>query len=270
MCPHIKYNKGNVFFDNNGGRHRIAELCGHETISPHGGVQFIEASWVATPAFTGAVLRNVLEPTGAAARRAQEILSNPPSEWDANARKLVARTPVVGQWGDEEEEGEGGAEETTPEDPLRTIEDDLHQHMLDRVKKRVKKDMEGDEAPEPSDLEDTSTNETIVKEGASRVYRASLRVLVATSESNARLIDRVAALNHDLGLEVPVEVYRAILKVGSSDLYSGISEFSRACRRALGRQPTLAEARTMVRLGKLISRREASRGETHPGRKPRR
>ena len=271
MCPHVKYNKGNVFFDNNGGRHRIAELCGHESISPHGGVQFIEASWVATPAFTGAVLRNVLEPSAASARRAQEILSQPPAQWDAQARQKAAFAPIIGQWGDEEEE-EGGEEETAPEDPLQTVEDDLHQHVLDRVKKRIKKDLEGDEEPEPGTLEDTNTNETIVKEGASRVYRASLRVLVATSESDIRLIDRVAALNHDLGIEVPVEVYRTILKVGGVDEYPRLSSFTRACRRAIGRQLTMAEAKTLVRLGKLISRRRAAatsslspREENNPG-----
>jgi hypothetical protein len=272
MCPHVKYHKGDIFFDNNGGRHRIAELCGHETISPHGGVRFIEASWVATPAFTGAVLRNVIEPSAASVRRAQEVLSTPPPQWDEGDRQKAAFGPTIAQWGDEE--GEEGEEETAPESPLETLEEDLTQHMLERVKKRIRKDMDtGEEAP--TDLEDTSYNETLVKEAAAVVqqsYGAGLQVLVASCRSDAHLIDRVAALNRNLGVEVPVEVYRAVLKVGGIDRYPGLSNFTRACCRALGRQPSPAETKTFVRLGNLISRRRAAatsslplREENQPG-----
>ena len=52
--------KGNVFYDEKGGQHRIAELCGHKTIDPTGAINFVEASWVAVPAFRGAVARNIL------------------------------------------------------------------------------------------------------------------------------------------------------------------------------------------------------------------
>jgi len=81
LCNHIKYAKGNTFFDKNGRIHRIAELCGHESIDPHGGVQFVEASWVETPAFTGAVLRNVLEPTEELNAKAAKVLATPPPQW---------------------------------------------------------------------------------------------------------------------------------------------------------------------------------------------
>lgn len=47
MCKHIRYEKGNTFFDEKGQQHRVAELCGHKTVDG-GGVTFIEASWVAT------------------------------------------------------------------------------------------------------------------------------------------------------------------------------------------------------------------------------
>lgn len=38
---------------------RVSELCGHPSL-PGGGVRFIEASWVATPAFPGAARRNTV------------------------------------------------------------------------------------------------------------------------------------------------------------------------------------------------------------------
>jgi hypothetical protein len=91
MCPCIKYAKGNTFYDDDGMKHRIAELCGHETLEPTGGVKGIEASWVGTPAFTGAVLRNIVIPTQEVLARAATILNQVPPEWDANAQQKVAR-----------------------------------------------------------------------------------------------------------------------------------------------------------------------------------
>lgn len=61
LCPHIRYFKGNKFVDEAGVERKIAELCGHIEEEP-GSVKFIEASWVANPAFPGAVLRNILSP----------------------------------------------------------------------------------------------------------------------------------------------------------------------------------------------------------------
>jgi hypothetical protein len=65
LCPHIKYFKGSEFIDELGQKRKIAELCGHLSEEP-GSVKFIEASWVANPAFTGAVLRNILSEEDAA------------------------------------------------------------------------------------------------------------------------------------------------------------------------------------------------------------
>jgi len=281
MCPHVKYEKGNTFFDSQGGQHRIAELCGHETLEPTGGVHFIEGSWVGTPAFTGAVARNILEPVAGLSRRAQEILSLPPKKWDAGARKKAAgfgaTDTVLGQWGDEEEEEEGAAAE--PTSPFKELEDDLTTHMLDRVKKRLRDEMSQEDAEEaltPENPASDHPNDTLVKEGVAKVYQASLDTLVRTASSDALLLDRIASLNQRLGIDIPVPVYRAVLAAGAYDPQQP-KVFLRACHRALGRQPNLAEAKTMVRLGKLISRRGAAatpssplRGENHPGNKSRR
>jgi len=292
MCPHIKYSKGNVFFDNNGRRHRIAELCGHESISPHGGVHFIEASWVATPAFTGAVLRNVLEPSEELSSRAAKILSRPPAKWDGEARRKAAfdtsfpadvhEPDVFAQWdtgdegGDEAAPADAAPAPATPpanESPFKKLEDELAQHITDRVQKRVEQDMSkgAPESNTPPTGVPTSSNESIIKEGASKVYQASLATLVKTASSDAHLVNGVALLNENLGIQIPVTVYRASLTVGGASKYASLEQFLQACRTALGRQPSIAEARTLVRLGHLISRRgtaapSSSRGETHPGK----
>jgi hypothetical protein len=58
-CSHLQYNKGQFLPDDDGIPRRVAELCGHKSM-PNGGVKFIEASWVAIPAFPGASLRGIV------------------------------------------------------------------------------------------------------------------------------------------------------------------------------------------------------------------
>ncbi|NBR66081.1 MAG: hypothetical protein EBT79_02175, partial [Actinobacteria bacterium] len=84
MCEHVRYQKLNKYFDNTGKQRIISELCGHESEDPTGGVTFIEASWVANPAFTGAVMRNILSPTEVSpdmVRQANRVLAAPPRRW---------------------------------------------------------------------------------------------------------------------------------------------------------------------------------------------
>lgn len=58
-CHHLQFNKGTFLPDDDGIPRRVAELCGHPTL-PGGGVKFVEASWVQTPAFPGAVKRSIV------------------------------------------------------------------------------------------------------------------------------------------------------------------------------------------------------------------
>jgi hypothetical protein len=58
-CNHLQFQKGTFLSDDDGVPRRIAELCGHKTMQ-NGGVKFVEASWVATPAFPGAAKRNIV------------------------------------------------------------------------------------------------------------------------------------------------------------------------------------------------------------------
>jgi len=60
LCHHIQFLKRNKFISENDGKKRpIAELCGHY-LYPESN-EFIEGSWVETPAFKGAVMRNEIE-----------------------------------------------------------------------------------------------------------------------------------------------------------------------------------------------------------------
>ena len=60
LCTHIKFFKRNTFISEHDSKKRvIAELCGH-VVYPNSN-KFIEGSWVETPAFKGAVMRNEVE-----------------------------------------------------------------------------------------------------------------------------------------------------------------------------------------------------------------
>jgi hypothetical protein len=59
FCEHLMRNKGEYLMDDAGIPRRVAELCGHKSL-PNGGVKFVEASWVGTPAFPGAALGSIV------------------------------------------------------------------------------------------------------------------------------------------------------------------------------------------------------------------
>jgi hypothetical protein len=59
-CQHVRFEKNNTFYDDNGVQRKVGELCGH--FSEPESVTFIDASWVRNPAFTGAVIRNIVTP----------------------------------------------------------------------------------------------------------------------------------------------------------------------------------------------------------------
>lgn len=61
-CYHLSQHKGSFLPDDDGIPRRVAELCGHKSL-PNGGVTFVEASWVETPAFPGAVNRGIIANT---------------------------------------------------------------------------------------------------------------------------------------------------------------------------------------------------------------
>ncbi len=101
LCAHIKYAKGNMYVDERGVQRKIAELCGHVSAEP-GSCKFIEASWVANPAFTGAVLRNVIFPPDMApevARRIQVAFAQPTRVTDPLALQKAAHK-LASQIGD--------------------------------------------------------------------------------------------------------------------------------------------------------------------------
>ena len=266
LCPHIKYHKGDTFYDEGGKRHRIAELCGHVDIDPTGGVTFIEASWVETPAFQGAVLRNILEPEGSLSRRIQAVLSEVPVQWDDSQRKKAAHQ-IVSVFGglfdetpEDEEGGEGdsgGAEKDSPKDRLTELEETLYDKMVKRVQKRVQDDLSNQK-----DLGSSAEpNNSLNTHAAAQVYARGLGQLSRIASGDADLMNRVALFNEAHGVDVPVGLYRIALAVGKVDPSQNghLRAWRTRVRQVVGSPLDQRQYRTLLGLCRLLDRR-ASQG----------
>jgi hypothetical protein len=268
FCDHVKYAKGNTFFDEKGAKHRIAELCGDVSLDPTGGVQFIEASWVKVPAFKGAVARNLItlssDDKSKTARRIQNVVGTPAPTIPSDGYKKAARAVMADEFGLGDGGGEGGdaeapKEPAAPADPLKGITDELKQYVLDNLKKSLKEDLSKSDLtkallpPEPS----TAPNDTVVKQARAKRahYLSRVRSIVRTAGSDREVIQKIALLNRENDILVPEILYRASLKVGGSYKYATLPAFLDGCRKCLGRDPTVREARTLIRLAKLLSTR---------------
>lgn len=272
LCDCIRYQKLNKYLGNDGKQRVIAELCGHESMDPNAGVTFIEASWVANPAFTGAVMRNILsikDVTPSAIRQAQRILSAPPPQWMApEGRPILARRVRSDDFGFGDGEGGDGsgdeaAKDEKPADPLQEVEDRLYKDMLDRVERRVQDSL--DKKPSKKDDSAKAPNDTLIKNAAlhrelrqarvaaARLYATSAREAVSKAPHIAGAVARLAALDKAVGILAPEFVYRTVIKIGSLQRYGSEEAFLSACAAHLGRVPRQSEADAMVRLGRFLT-----------------
>lgn len=285
MCEHIRYAKGNTFFDEKGVKHRIAELCGDESLDPTGGVTFIEASWVKVPAFKGAVARNVVT-LAKDAKTAYEIQTtftevpvvNPEAVQKAASEKVAddyvpddmpVDDSAPAEPGSDTGEAPSVLDPPADKSPFSDVEDELTTSLIEKVRKRVKdqisKSKADDLLPTANDNNNMlrEANEKLEKEKArsaslvkvakAAVYKASLRAIVASSRTDIEVVERIATLNYELGISVPQSVYRAVLRVGPTDKYGSLNAYLEACKTAIGKQPSVSDTKTLIRLGTLLS-----------------
>ena len=172
LCNHIRYFKGNEYVDELGKKRKIAELCGHINEEP-GSVKFIEASWVANPAFTGAVLRNVLSPEELAEIRSvgakmSIAFSEPPRVPDGNYMQRAASL----LWAAEQEQGQGQGQGggQTPAPPKKDEKDDdalgkAVDEMADLIREKAiaKARSQMGEMENPRLPDENASNESLIK-----------------------------------------------------------------------------------------------------------
>jgi hypothetical protein len=169
LCRHIKHEKGNKFLDILGQQRTAAEICGH--VSEVSSNRFIEASWVANPAFKGAVVRNILSAEEVSIYERLhtdrvQVAFGEPQRFDPKLRSKAARTAQF-DFGQQTQEFPGGGEEQEkpapkeePADPLDSVVTDLAKALTDRAVQRVRQDM-GGKAP-GNDVQEDHANHTLV------------------------------------------------------------------------------------------------------------
>lgn len=249
FCSHVKYEKGNTFFDENGNKHRVAELCGHEDMGETGGVTFIEASWVATPAFKGAVTRNILEAPIAKAA-SENLLNTIPSEW---------LSKVAGPFDDDEEDGDDAKAEEPAKSLLQQIEDVYQTAILDRLRIKLENEIKEEKAKEvlnpPIDKSTVEQNDNIVKEGASnkKAYLKALERSVKTASSVSDAVLNISLVNNDYGVHIPAHIYKLATKLGSSNKFSSVEAYIRKANQLHGKTLSEMDKIRLIRFAKLLS-----------------
>jgi len=158
--------------------------CGHH--SDPESVKFIEASWVANPAFRGAVLRSILsqEETEkvaglihsglnasgpqidhtlvqkAASAAAFSVAS---AEWSRKGEGQFDFGDLGGQGGGGQGGGDSKKDDTKKDDPLEKLVGDLADNIRERALKKIREEMGKDEAKKVDNLDLNSQNESLIK-----------------------------------------------------------------------------------------------------------
>jgi hypothetical protein len=286
LCPHVRYMKGNTYVDGLGRKRKIVELCGHIGAEP-GSVKFIEASWVANPAFTGAVLRNILsaEEAEVLGDRIQVAFSQPPRTADPGSILKAARL-WISSFGEQDTDvpPEAGGQAPPEEDPLDKAVNDLTNVLREKVVQKVRQDINRDEAKNlPLD---ENTNDTIIKSAlkhpAWREMARSVLASVRDPKKARRVLLGLILFKHDgwravvasralsgrdlLAVSRFVDlatrktamagerrIYRAVLTAGSMNQYPNTQTYLAACRQAMGRELTDSEQVSILDKGWLFS-----------------
>jgi hypothetical protein len=291
LCNHIHYFKGNEFVDALGRKRKIAELCGHVLAEP-GSVKFIEASWVANPAFEGAVLRDILNPEEVAdlGRKMSIAFSGGPRVMLTGAMGKAASFPAAqGQQGQPGQQGQGfddGMDKKPAPaptgDPASKAVDELADALRQRAVDKVREEMKPEPGPRPNE----NRNNTLLKEALRYPSWRLLahRVHVATGRDHGRTLNVLLGLIHyksggwqavrSAGCLTGPEVlavarflesskritqagesrlYRAVLAAGSVTSYPDDTAFVTACRTLIGRNLTPSEQETLLDKGRLYA-----------------
>jgi len=250
MCQHIKYEKGNTFYDEQGNKHRVAELCGHHTAGETGGVTFIEASWVETPAFKGAVARNILEIPSS------EESSDVPEKW---IQKSASHRLAFGF--DDDDGDEKPAEPAGPKSIIDEVETAVTDAVINRIRKKIEQEIKSglmDEALKPAISESTvSENDTIIKEGQAlrKVYARNLESAIRIAKSDSEVVDNIRLVNDHYNVRMSEKIYRIAKLLGRADRYASVEAFLQRATMYNGAELSDQDKSRLVRLSKLISTR---------------
>lgn len=288
LCSHVRFFKGSMFSDENGVQRKVCELVGHE--SDPNSCRFIEASWVANPAFKGAVLRSILTPQEVAAVEQKVQMAFPTELPLVDHSQLKAARIHLGQDefpGASDLPGTDGGEQAPKEEEdgiskaVKDLADALRTQAIEKVRDEINK---GEAAKVKDIVDENKQNESLVKSAmrvpqwrriakavigfvgpvqAKRVLHGLLlhkqggwsRVRKAGFSGReilavSRVLDR---LTRRTAMAGEARVYRAVLSVGGTAPYEDVETYLAACRQVIGRRVTGSEASQLLEKGRLYS-----------------
>jgi hypothetical protein len=291
LCACIRFFKGSEFLDESGVKRKVAELCGH--YSDPTSVKFIEASWVANPAFKGAVIRNIIsaeEIHGVESKMRVAFLS-PSPEADPNAMLKAARYLFS-------QENEAPPEQTPPappaeapgaqpagDDPIQKAVKDLSTALRDQAIEHVRNEINKGEAGKVKEVADENQqNDSLIRSAmrAPEWRRVARFVISFVGKAQARKVllglihhksggwkkvrsagftsPEILALSRVLdvmtkktGMAGETRVYGTVLSVGGTGPYVDEETYLAACRQVLGRAVTGNEAALLLEKGRLFA-----------------
>jgi len=158
-CQHVRFEKNNIFYDDSGNERKVAELCGHE--SEPESVTFIDASWVKAPAFTGAVIRNIINPPENILAKIEE--ANKKESYLVQEDDFLKAAHVAYKTSAEGDEPEPPAEEPPPpevpgmeedQNSVKTWKDEVKKKVLQELGNELVEEMSGEDSNgSPRELE---------------------------------------------------------------------------------------------------------------------
>jgi len=283
LCACIRFFKGSEFIDELGKKRKVAELCGHYTDAAS--VRFIEASWVANPAFKGAVLRSILSPQElqSVGERLHMAFSTPGPVADPLAMAKAARANLVQAEGQDESVNSEPAGEQ--EEPLQKAVKDLANVLRSQAIEQVRKEISQGEASKVREVVDENKqNESLIRSAVqhSEWQKIAKLVISFVGKTQARKVlhglilhkqggwdaVRTAGLSGKEILAVSrvldvmtkkssmageTRVYRTVLSVGGTAPYKDVETYLAACRGVLGRMVTGSEAARLLEKGRLYA-----------------
>lgn len=209
LCGCVRHFKGQQFVDEFGVTRKIGELCGHHTDPST--LRFIEASWVANPAFKGAVLRSVLsaeEMDSVQNRLHLAYSSAPPVPLPGGMSKAARALYAQGEFGQGQgqapAEGEAPAEaqEQAPaqqqapafgtppaapaedEDPIEQAVKDLSTKLREQAIEQVRKEI--DKTKTEDVVDNNKQNESLIKSALQQPQWRRIAKLVVASVGKAK------------------------------------------------------------------------------------
>lgn len=171
-CQHVRFEKNNLFYDDNGIQRKVAELCGHWSESES--VKFVDASWVKTPAFVGAVKRSTItvpDDIENKLKAAEKVEGYRKKEGDfLKAAHVIAQdeeTPVEEDPAEEAPPEESPADEAPleeapeqgPEFNLESWKEETKKELMDQIRDEILKELNNEKRP--NELE--TLDDTIIK-----------------------------------------------------------------------------------------------------------